>query len=59
MRPDELRRMVMEVNKSVLDKEEFLSDNVYRYARKTGRMTIAWKTVFHDDSRRVRGIVER
>lgn len=41
MRPDELRRMVMEVNKSELDKEEFLSDNVYRYARKTGRMTIA------------------
>lgn len=41
MESDELRRMVMEVNKSELDKEEFLSDNVYRYARKTSRMTIA------------------
>lgn len=41
MESDELRRMVMEVNKSELDKEEFLSDNVYRYIRKTGRMTIA------------------
>lgn len=41
MESDELRRMVMEVNKSELDKEEFLSDNVYRYIRKTGRMTMA------------------
>lgn len=38
--PDELRKMVMEVNASELDKEEFLSDNVYRYSRKAGGITI-------------------
>lgn len=38
--PGELRKMVMEVNASGLDKEEFLSDNVYRYSRKAGGITI-------------------
>lgn len=40
MEPDELRKMVMEVNASELDREEFLSDNVYKYSRKTGGITI-------------------
>lgn len=40
MEPDELRQMVMEVNASELDREEFLSDNVYRYSRKTNEITI-------------------
>ena len=39
--PDDLRQMVKEVNVSELDAEEFLSDNVYRYSRKTGEITIA------------------
>ena len=40
MEPDALREMVMEVNASELDREEFLSDNVYRYSRKTGEIMI-------------------
>lgn len=39
--PDELRKMVMEVNASELDAEEFLSNNVYLYSRKSGEITIA------------------
>lgn len=41
MEPDELRQMVMEVNASELDREEFLSDNVYQHSRKTNEITIA------------------
>lgn len=39
--PDELQQMVMEVNSSELDAEEFLSNNVYLYSRKLGEITIA------------------
>lgn len=39
--PDTLREIVMEVNGSELKKEEFLSDNVYRYSCRTGEITIA------------------
>lgn len=38
--PGELRKMVIEVNESELDLEEFLSNNVYRYSRKTGEIAV-------------------
>lgn len=38
--PGGLQQMVVEINASELNAEEFLSDNVYRYSRKTGEITI-------------------
>ncbi|MCH5248492.1 MAG: hypothetical protein J1E98_01100 [Lachnospiraceae bacterium] len=37
----ELKDMVYSVNRTVLDSEEFLSDNVYLYSRETKQITIA------------------
>lgn len=39
--PEELRCMVAIVNDSEVHEEDLLSDNVYRYSRKTGCLTIA------------------
>jgi hypothetical protein len=36
-----LQEMVMDVNKNVVELEEFLSDHVYKYIRKTGEIIIA------------------
>ena len=36
----ELQRMVIEVNKSIVDKEEILSDHVYKYSRESEKIII-------------------
>lgn len=41
LEPEELRRMVAIVNDSEVLEEDQLSENVYRYSRKTGCLTIA------------------
>lgn len=41
MTKDDLRRMVGEINRDVVDAEEVLSQNIYRYSLETGKITIA------------------
>lgn len=41
MEPEEIRKMISEVNSTCVDREEILSGNVYRYRRETGLVEIA------------------
>lgn len=41
MEPEDIRKMVSEVNAACLEPEEVLSDNVYRFRRETGLVEIA------------------
>ena len=40
-KPSELRQMVYEVNREEVAEEDFLSDNIYYYDKKKGKLAIA------------------
>ena len=38
--PESLIAMVREINKSVVDKEEYLGENIYLYKKDTGKISL-------------------